>query len=164
MVLTFSLVSIIIGTLGSLNQSKLKRLLGYSSISHMGFTILGFSLLSSQGFIISNLYLFIYSMTMISIFCLIIYFNFSSKFIIELGFIKFSNLLFPISLVILILSIAGIPPLSGFVSKWFLLWSVIEFNYNISSFLLILFSAIGAGYYLRLVKIIYFQKSSSYLV
>ena len=164
MILGFSLISIVIGTLGSLNQSKIKRLLGYSAISHIGFIILGFSLLTSQGFIISNIYLVIYALAMISIFILIIYSNFSSKFIIELGGMKFLSKIFSITLIVLILSIAGIPPLSGFISKWFLLLTTIEFHYNISSFIIILFSAIGAGYYLRIVKIIYFQRNSSYLV
>jgi NADH:ubiquinone oxidoreductase subunit 2 (subunit N) len=65
-------------------------------------------------------------------------------------------------MVLLILSIAGIPPLSGFISKWFLIWTTIEFDYKISALIIILFSAIGAGYYLRIVKILYFQKKSSY--
>lgn len=164
MILGFSLISIIIGTLGSLNQSKIKRLLGYSAISHIGFIVLGFSLLTSQGFIISNIYLVVYALTMISIFILIIYSNFSSKFIIELGGMKFLSKIFSVTLIVLILSIAGIPPLSGFISKWFLLLTTVEFYYNISSFIIILFSAIGAGYYLRIVKIIYFQRNSSYLV
>jgi NADH-quinone oxidoreductase subunit N len=83
----------------------------------MGFIILGFSLLAKQGFIISNLYLFIYMLTMISLFILIINSNFSSNFIIELGGLKILNSIFSITLIFLILSIAGIPPLSGFISK-----------------------------------------------
>lgn len=164
LIFSFSILSIIIGTLGSLNQTKIKRLLGYSGISHMGFIILGFSLLAKQGFIISNLYLFIYMLTMISLFILIINSNFSSNFIIELGGLKILNSIFSITLIFLILSIAGIPPLSGFISKWFLLLSCLNYNNLISSFIIILFSAIGAGYYLRLVKIIYFQKKDSYFV
>jgi len=117
MLLSFSILSIIIGTLGSLNQSKIKRLLGYSGISHMGFIMLGFSLLNSQGFIVSNLYLTIYMLGMISVFTLIIYSDFNTKYIIELGGLKFINKLFSFTFILLILSIAGIPPLSGFISK-----------------------------------------------
>lgn len=164
MLLGFSIISIIIGTLGSLNQSKIKRLLGYSGISHIGFIMLGFTLLTKQGFVISNLYLIIYMLTMISVFILIIYSNFNSKFIIELGGLKFVNKVLSMTLILLILSIAGIPPLSGFISKWFLLLTTVDLHYNIASFVIILFSAIGAGYYLRIVKIIYFQQKASYLV
>lgn len=162
--LIFSILSIIIGTFGALNQSKIKRLLGYSGISHIGFIMLGFSLLVKEGFIISNLYLIVYMLIMLAIFILIINANYNSKFIIELGGLKFINRIFAISFILLTLSLAGIPPLSGFISKWFLLLTSIEFHYNISAFIIILFSAIGAGYYLRIVKIIYFQRKSSYLV
>lgn len=163
-IIGFSLLSIIIGTLGALNQSKLKRLFAYSGISHMGFIVLGYTILSNQSYTVSSLYLLIYTLTMISIFILIINSNFKNYYVIELSGIKFINKVFAITLVLLILSIAGIPPLSGFISKWFLIWTSIEFKYNISALIIILFSAIGAGYYLRLVKIVYFQKKSSYFL
>ena len=164
LVLFFSIVSIIIGTLGSMNQTKVKRLLGYSGISHMGFIMLGYSILNNNGFVVGNLYLVIYMSLMISLFVLIININSNSKFIIEFSNLKFTSKLGSITLGLLILSVAGIPPLSGFISKWFLLLSTVENLYNISSFVIILFSAIGAGYYLRIVKIIYFQKKSSFLL
>ena len=164
MLIGFSILSIIIGTIGSLNQTKFKRLLGYSGISHMGFILLGFSLLNKQGFMVSNIYLLVYMLTMISLLILVIRLNFNTKYIIELGSIKFINKIFAVTLSLLILSIAGIPPLSGFISKWLLLQSTIDIYYNIVSFVIILFSAIGAGYYLRIVKIIYFQKKASYFV
>nr|WOE90992.1 NADH dehydrogenase subunit 2 [Zygocanna sp. MKL-2023] len=164
MLLTFSLLSIIVGSLGALNQSKIKRLLGYSGISHIGFILLGYNILNKEGYIISDLYLFIYMMIMISIFILIISSNVNSKYIIELGSLKFINKIFSITFIVLILSMAGIPPLSGFISKWFLLWASIEYHYNLAAFIMILFSAISAGYYLRIVKIIYFQQKSSYFL
>ena len=159
-----SLLSITIGTLGALNQSKLKRLLAYSGISHMGFIILGYSLLCSEGNEISYLYITIYMLTMVSLFILII----NSKlgrdyYIIEIGGLQYINKLLAVTWLIIFLSIAGIPPLSGFMSKWFILWSTINYDYLFCSLVGILFSAIGAGYYLRIVKIMYFQKKSSYL-
>nr|WOE90979.1 NADH dehydrogenase subunit 2 [Aequorea sp. MKL-2023] len=164
LLLIFSLLSIVIGTLGALNQTKIKRLLGYSGIAHMGFIVLGFSLLNRQGFTISNLYLIVYMAAMISIFIVIINSNISNKFIIELGGLKFLNKVLALSFLLLVLSIAGIPPLSGFISKWFLLLTTVENFYNVASFIIILFSAIGAGYYLRVIKIIYFQNKSSYFL
>lgn len=164
MLLGFAILSIMVGTLGALNQSKIKRLLAYSGVSHMGFILLGYSMLSKEGYIISNLYLFIYMLMMISLFIIIIDSSFNNKYIIELGGLRFINKIFSITFILLILSVAGIPPLSGFISKWFLLWTSVEYHYNISAFVIILFSAIGAGYYLRLVKIIYFQQKSSYFL
>lgn len=159
-----AIFSIIIGTIGALNQSKLKRLLAYSGISHMGFIILGFIILNSKGNLVGNLYLTIYIITMLSILILIFTRNNNNDFIIELGGLNFINKVVSISIILLVLSIAGIPPLSGFISKWYLIWINIEFEYYISSIVIIIFSAIGAGYYLRLVKILYFQKKSSYLI
>ena len=164
LILSVSLVSIIIGTLGSLNQTKTKRLLGYSSISHMGFIMLGYSIFNNYGFTTASLYLFFYMITMLSIFILIIYSLNKSKYIIEISYLKYINKTFSITLILLILSIAGIPPLSGFISKWFLLWNTMNFGFIYSSFIVILFSAVGAGYYMRLVKIVYFQKKSSFFL
>lgn len=163
-ILVFSLLSIGIGTLGALNQTKIKRLLAYSGISHMGFIILGTTCVSNQGSTIGSLYLIIYVLTMLSMFVLIINGNYKSDYIIELGGIKLINNITAITFILLILSIAGIPPLSGFISKWYLIWVVMDSQFNISSFVIIIFSAIGIGYYLRIVKIIYFQKKSSYFL
>ena len=93
LILTFSLLSIIIGTLGALNQSKIKRLLGYSGISHMGFIILGFTSLSNQGILVGSFYLVIYMLTMLCLFIIIIIENYKKEFVIELGGIKVINAL-----------------------------------------------------------------------
>lgn len=162
--LSVSLLSIIIGTLGALNQSKLKRLLAYSGVSHMGFIILGYIILSKSNIVVGSLYLFIYVLTMLSLLILIINNNTKNEYIIELGGMKFTNKILSITLILIILSIAGIPPLSGFISKWYLIWMVIENQYNISSIIIILFSIIGIGYYLRIVKTVYFQKRGSYFL
>ena len=163
-IIGFSLLSISIGTLGALNQTKLKRLLAYSGISHMGFIIIGYSMLNSLGLTVGSLYLIIYMLTMLCVLILIMNITSNSEYIIELGGIKFINKILAISLILLVLSIAGIPPLSGFMSKWYLIWMTIDSQYNFSSFIIILFSAIGLGYYLRIVKVIYFQKKGSYFL
>ena len=124
--LSFSLISIGIGTLGALNQSKLKRFLAYSGISHMGFIMLGYIIISQSNVVVGSLYLFIYILTMISLLILILNNNVKNDYIIELGGLKFTNKILAITLILIILSIAGIPPLSGFISKWYLIWVIIE--------------------------------------
>lgn len=163
-ILAFSLLSIAIGTLGALNQTKIKRLLAYSGISHMGFIILGLSLISNESFCISILYLIIYMVNMISLFIIIITNNHKNQFIIEWSAVKSVNNIISITFILIILSIAGIPPLSGFISKWYLIWIIMDNHFILSSFVAVTFSAIGLGYYLRLVKITYFQKKSSYFI
>nr|WJJ70019.1 NADH dehydrogenase subunit 2 [Physonectae sp.] len=160
-----SLISIIIGTLGALNQTKIKRLLAYSGISHMGFIILILSIHNQKSFTINNIYLLIYILSLIAIIILISNLNLSNNnYIIELSNNQYINKIIALSWIILLLSIAGIPPLSGFVSKWLVLWTILEENYILSSILCILFSAIGAAYYLRLIKIVYFQNNSSFII
>lgn len=159
-----ALVSIIIGTIGALNQTKLKRLLAYSGISHMGFIMLGFSILSNQGYEASFIYLFIYVITMLGLFLLIRLTMFTKNyFLVELGGQNISNKIIAFSWGVFFLSIAGIPPLSGFISKWLILIVVLDYQYLVSAFIGVMFSAIAAGYYLRIIKVSYFQKSSSYL-
>ena len=159
-----SLGSIIIGSLGALNQTKLKRLLAYSGISHMGFILLGLIMISSQGYEASFFYLFVYVINMLGLLLLIEKTFFSRDyFLVELGGHNLSNKIIAVSWAILFLSIAGIPPLSGFINKWLILITILDYNYVLSSIIVILFSAIAAGYYLRIIKISYFQKTSSYL-
>lgn len=160
--LTFSLLSIAIGTLGALNQSKLKRFLAYSGVSHMGFIVLGYIMFSNSNNIVGSLYLLIYIVGMLSVLILIIKDNMKNDYIIELGGLKFTNKILAITIILLILSLGGIPPLSGFISKWYLIWVAIEGKYYISCAVVVLFSIIGLGYYLRIVKTVYFQRKSSY--
>nr|ALO20636.1 NADH dehydrogenase subunit 2 [Ptychogena lactea] len=159
-----ALLSIVIGTIGALNQSKLKRLLAYSGISHMGFIVLGYNLLSIEGYEISYVYMSIYVITMLTVFLMIINSPWKKDYyIIELSGLQYINKLLALTWLLIFLSIAGIPPLSGFISKWLILWNIINYDYLVSSLIGIIFSAIGAAYYLRIVKITYFQKQSSYL-
>nr|ALO20763.1 NADH dehydrogenase subunit 2 [Staurostoma mertensii] len=159
-----SLLSIIIGTLGALNQSKLKRLLAYSGVSHMGFIVLGYNLLSLEGYEVSYIYIVIYMITMLSVFLMVINSPWKKDYyIIELSGLQYVNRLLALTWLVIFLSIAGIPPLSGFISKWFILWNTMTYGYLTSSIVAIIFSAVGAGYYLRVVKITYFQKQASYL-
>ena len=160
-----SILSIIIGTFGAMNQTKIKRLLAYSGVSHIGFIMMGLSLLSNQGYEASFIYLFIYIITMLGIFLLIYQTYLSGNYyLIELSGLSIVNKLLAVSWLIFFLSISGIPPLSGFISKWLIILFLIDYKYLLLSILLVIFSAIAAGYYLRVVKITYFQKKSSFII
>jgi NADH:ubiquinone oxidoreductase subunit 2 (subunit N) len=82
-ILVAGLFSIIIGTLGALNQTKIKRLLAYSSINHIGFIMVGYSFLTKQGFIIGNLYVILYMLGVIAIILTIKLSNYDSQYFIE---------------------------------------------------------------------------------
>ena len=159
-----SIFSIIIGTIGAVNQTKLRRLLAYSGITHMGFILLSLSIIGIKTYEAGFIYLVIYILSLLGVF-FVIYSSFPSNvdYIIELGGLNISNKILALTWGVLFLSIAGIPPLSGFISKWLVLLSVIEYKYIFCSVVAVMLSAIAAAYYLRIVKIIFFQKRASYM-
>ena len=158
-------LSIITGTLSAINQSKIKRMLAYSSVSHMGFILLGFSLNCQEGFEISLIYWIIYMISFLGLLILGFITTFSNDYnIVDLTGLYNINKLAAFSWSILFISIAGIPPLSGFIAKWFILVKLISFNYLFLSIICILFSIISAGYYLRIIQMMFFHPRSSFLV
>lgn len=158
-----SIGSIVIGTFGALNQSKVKRLLAYSGIVHIGLTVLTLGLFMKLGIEPTLIYLSIYIFTFVPIIILIIS-NRNIKYLSDLSGLQNINTIFSISWSLLLLSMAGLPPLSGFLTKWWTISVIINNGNNFIGFVCILFSAIGLAYYLRITKITYFQNCSSYLV
>nr|AER54503.1 NADH dehydrogenase subunit 2 [Ectopleura larynx] len=159
--LIFSLASIIIGSLGAFNQTKINRLIAYSGVVNIGFILLAMNLINCFGFESSITYLIVYFLTLSS---LIIYLSPSkNEFIILLNNTWFNNKFLGIVITVLILSISGLPPFLGFFSKWIIFSSLIQNEKFMISFIVILLTAISVGFYLRLIKIIYLQDKSSFL-
>lgn len=158
--LLVGLFSIIIGSLGAFNQTKFKRFLAYSSISHMGFILIGFSYISQFGYEMSIFYMTIYIIMSLLLFLLILLSN-KNTYLIDITNINM-NKISSITWAIIFLSMAGIPPLGGFLIKWGIIMLSFDYNNLIITLLLLLFSIISIAYYLRLVKIIYFQYNSTY--
>ena len=143
-----AILSIIIGSLGAFNQSKIKRFLAYSGIAHIGFILLSIIFYSYD---ICLLYLFIY---IISISILLSITFYTDEFIISI--IHVNNII-KITWAIVILSMAGIPPFSGFIVKFLILLITLTNNYYFSSLLIVGISIIGVSFYLRIVNILYFK-------
>lgn len=164
LLLLAAIFSMIFGTLGALNQNKIKRLIAYSGISHMGFILLGIALFNIYGQEASFVYLLIYLFMIIATFSIILISPMKNYLIIELsGAIK-NNKTVGLTWAILLLSIGGIPPLAGFISKWLLLWTSLNNAFYVGSLVGILCSMVAGAYYLRIVKIVYFQKTSNFIV
>ena len=156
-----SFLSMLIGSLSALQQQKIKRLLAYSSISHVGFILIGFTsnLLNNIPFIL--LYSIIYLITNINLWTAYLSLNINhkpSKYLTDLANISSINKLIAIILMLNIFSLAGIPPLAGFFSKLFIFFSAIKNNYFSLVFFAILISIVSSFYYLKIIKIIYFEK------
>jgi NADH-ubiquinone oxidoreductase chain 2 len=172
LLLISSLLSLIIGTIVGLAQSKIKRLLAYSTISHIGFLLLALAINTEQSIDSFLFYIIQYTITNLNTFLIIlalgyiinnsVLFNKGStvpvkdiRFISELKGQFFSNPLMTLSLTLCLLSMAGTPPLMGFFSKQFVLYSAIENGYYFMAILGILVSIISASYYLRIIRILY---------
>ena len=169
LLLISSLFSLIIGTVVGLTQIKIKRLLAYSTISHIGFILLALAINSVQSIDSFIFYLIQYTLTNLNTFLILIAIGLilnnnilinkgSEKdinFISELKGLFFSNPILSISLTICLLSMAGTPPFLGFFSKQFVLYSAIESGYYFMSIAGILVSIISASYYLRIIRILH---------
>src|SRR6267378_586422 len=169
LLLISSLFSLIIGTVVGLAQTKIKRLLAYSTISHIGFILLALAINSEQSIDSFIFYIIQYTLTNLNTFLILLaigyiiknntLFNKGSekdiKYISELKGLFFSNPILSISLTICLLSMAGTPPLLGFFSKQFVLYSAIESGYYFMAISGILVSIISASYYLRIIRILH---------
>lgn len=176
-----SLLSLIIGTVLGLTQSRIKRLFAYSTISHVGFILLALSINSVESIQAFLFYLLQYSLSNLNAFMLLIGMGFYiSKFTINTssnaynlkekmfspiqlisqikGFLNI-NYFLALSLAITIFSFAGIPPLIGFFAKQMVLSAALDSGYVFLAIVAILTSVIGAVYYLNIIKQMFFDKT-----
>lgn len=184
LLLISSLLSLVIGTIVGLAQIRIKRLLAYSTISHIGFILLALAISTEQSIESLIFYIIQYSITNLNTFLIIIALsyifynsiqkknillklnnnNINTKNISEnadINFISefkgqfFSNPLLSLSLSICLFSMAGIPPLIGFFSKQFVLYSAIQSGYYFMAIIAILVSVISASYYLKIIRLLH---------
>jgi NADH-ubiquinone oxidoreductase chain 2 len=175
LLLISSLLSLIIGTVIGLAQSKIKRLLAYSTISHIGYILLALAINTEQSIDSFIFYIIQYSITNLNTFLIILalgYIKYNSvlykegsekdiSLISELKEQFFLNPLIAISFTICLLSMAGTPPLIGFFSKQFVLYSAVESGYYFMALLGILVSIISASYYLKIIRILHTKSNVS---
>jgi proton-translocating NADH-quinone oxidoreductase chain N len=157
-----SLLSIILGTFILINQKKIKRFLAYSSIVHMGYLLIGLTLGTIEGTQASILYLIIYMINTINIWGLLFAINYVQKqkyirYLSDLNSLYKTNPILAFTFVISLFSMAGIPPLAGFFSKFYIFFAALENGSYIVLILGLLTSIIGSFYYIRIIKIIYFE-------
>jgi NADH-ubiquinone oxidoreductase chain 2 len=168
LLLIASLLSLIIGSVVGLAQNKIKRLLAYSTISHIGFILLALAIHSKQSIDSFIFYIIQYIITNLNIFLIIIAFGYlinnnlkDIKYISEFKGQFFLNPLISLSFSICLFSMAGIPPLIGFFSKQYVLFSAIKGGYNFMALIAIILSVISASYYLKIVKTFFIDNSNN---
>ena len=169
LLLISSLLSLIIGTVVGLAQSKIKRLLAYSTISHVGFILLALAINTEQAIDSFLFYIIQYSITNLNTFLILIALGYllknnsksilesvqDIKYITELKGLFFNNPVLSLSLTICLFSMAGVPPLLGFFSKQFVLYSAMQSEYYFIGIISILVSVITASYYLKIIKVLH---------
>lgn len=163
-ILTCGVLSIIYGAIGALNQTKIKRLLAYSGIAHMGFILFGIAIGTFESIQASLIYMVIYVIMAICGFSVILSLKLTRALIIEVGGLSRDNPILALTLALTFLSIGGVPPLAGFLSKWLILLSGVVNGYYLICGLAVISSVIAGVYYVRLAQIIYFQADYSIFI
>jgi len=156
-----ALSSMILGAVAAIGQTNIKRLIAYSSIGHIGYALAGISTGTVTGYNSSIAYISIYVIMNLGVFGCIFLMKKDDKYcedIKDLSGISKQNPLLAISFLIIMFSLAGIPPLAGFFAKFYVFMSVIESGMYTLAIVGLLSTVISAFYYLRIVKIIYFDE------
>lgn len=161
--LASSFFSILIGSIGALYQKTIKRVLSYSAIAHTGFIILVMSLGTIHGFASFLFYIIVYFTLTLNVFLIILQIQqkngFGSlKYVNNFSFIYKTNKILGLNFVIVLFSIAGIPPFSGFFSKLFVFFAILQQNYIYVALYTIFLSVIGSVYYLKIIRNIMITK------
>ena len=158
-----SLASMILGAVAAIGQTNIKRLIAYSSIGHMGFALAGISTSTVMGYSSSITYISIYVVMNLGIFACIFSMKRDGKYcenLNDLSGISKHHPILSISLLVFLFSLAGIPPLAGFFAKLYIFIAVIESKMYTLAIIGLLSTVISAFYYLRIIKIIYFDDAS----
>ena len=160
-----ALLSILIGSMGAINQTKIKRVLAYSAIGHMGFMLLGLSIGSFESIQATLTYYLIYIIMSINVFTLVTIFypNIKNTYLANLVGWSRKNPILLYTLALTTLSMAGIPPLAGFLSKYLIIINVIGNKQIIIATIAIILSVISAFYYIRLIQLSFFKYNKDFI-
>lgn len=163
-----SITSMIIGSFGAVWQIKIKRLLAFSAISHVGYMLIGLCCCSIESIYAVIFYAIIYIFMSISSFCLLLIIRKNSdlkkiKYIEDLTIVSKANPFIGICFAITFFSIAGVPPFAGFFSKMFIFFSAISQSLYFLVIVGVLTSVVSCFYYLRIIQITYFEQTSIWI-
>jgi len=157
------LTSIVFGNLNALVQKDLRRLLAYSTVSHMGYAILAFVAGGQSGQTAALFYILVYSLMTTAAFAAILLAKDDKVLLLQVNDLKGLSQHYPwlaLMLLIVFFSMAGIPPAIGFLAKFFIIRALVDSGHVYVAILALIFAVIGAFYYLRLIKTMYFESSN----
>ena len=160
MLVLLSVASMAIGNLVAIAQTNMKRMLAYSTISHMGFLLLGLLSARSSGYAASMFYVITYAVMSMGAFGAIILLsstNHESDRLQDFAGLAKRSPWLAFLMLIIIFSMAGVPPFAGFWAKWFVLKEVVAAGFSWLAIVAVVFSLVGAYYYMRVIKLMYFD-------
>jgi NADH-quinone oxidoreductase subunit N len=159
-----SVASMLLGALAAIGQTNIKRLMAYSSIGHMGYALIGFAAGSQAGVQGVLIYLVIYLAMTVGTFVCILTMRRNGKAVENIADLAGLSQRDPTTaylLAILMFSLIGIPPLAGFWGKWFVFLAAIEAKLYWLAVIGFVTSVVGAFYYLRIIKIMFFDEAAA---
>ncbi|WP_428086025.1 NADH-quinone oxidoreductase subunit NuoN [Candidatus Thioglobus sp.] len=162
--MVLAVLSIALGSVVALMQTNIKRMLAYSTISHVGFIMLGFMTGVISGYGAAVFYVLVYVLMSLAAFGMIILLNkkgFEADQISDFKGLSKHSPWFALMMLVIMLSMAGVPPFIGFYSKLFILQQVISAGFVTLAIIVVVFAVISAYYYLQVIKSMYFEKSDN---
>ena len=162
MIIVFlSIASMLFGAIAAIGQTNIKRLIAYSSIGHIGYTLAGLATGTNEGIQSSIVYISIYIIMNLALFSCLLMLKRNENYyedIEDLSGLSKNHPLLSLSLLVILFSLAGIPPLAGFFAKFYIFKAVIEQSMYFLAVVGLLSTVVAAFYYLRIIKIIYFDE------
>ena len=160
MLVILAVASLAVGNIIAIAQTNLKRMLAYSTISHMGFLLLGILAGTNNGYAASMFYIISYAVMSLGAFGIIMLLSrdgFEAEHLDDLKGLNDRSPWVAFLMLVMMFSMAGIPPFVGFFAKLSVLEAVLNVGYTWLVVYAVLMSVIGAFYYLRVVKLMYFD-------
>lgn len=157
-----SLGSMILGALAAIGQKNIKRLMAYSSIGHVGYALMGLAVASEIGMQALLIYIAIYLFTNVGAFAVLVAMRRNGQAlenVDDLAGLGRTDPAMALAMTLFMFSMAGIPPLAGFFGKYFVIGAAIQGGFITLAVVGVLSSAVSAYYYLRIIKVMYFDNS-----
>lgn len=156
------IISIIVGSIGAINQTNIKRMLGYSAIGHVGFMLIGVGIGTMASIQATLVYMVIYVVMTMNSFTIVK--NQGIRKIVELRGMSRRNGVLGMTMGIGLMSIAGVPPLAGFYNKYLVLVSAVSTEAIGIAIIAIIVSVISGFYYVRVIRYMYFKNQGEITV
>lgn len=162
-----AIASMVLGAFAAIGQTNIKRLMAYSSIAHMGFALVGLAANTMEGVRGVAVYMLIYLVMTLGAFAFILAMRRKEgnvETIDDLAGAVSTNPVMATVLTVLMFSLAGIPPLAGFWAKWYVFFAAVNAGLYPLAVIGVLASVVGAFYYLRIIKIMWFDEPAGNFV